>query len=70
MLEEMSEKDFRLYMIKMIREGKDEIREQMQAMNNNTNKLKEQLQKAKDYFNKEVEIIKKMEILEMKETIN
>ena len=33
MLEEMSEKDFRLYMIKMICEAKDEIREQMQAMN-------------------------------------
>ena len=30
MLEEMSEKDFRLYMIKMIREAKDETREQMQ----------------------------------------
>ena len=44
MLEEMSEKDFRLYMIKMIHEAKDEIREQMQAMNEHTNKqLKEQL---------------------------
>ena len=38
MLEEMSEKGFRLYMIKMIHEAKDEIREQMQAMNDNTNK--------------------------------
>lgn len=38
MLEEMSEKDFRLYMIKMIREAKDEIREQMQAMNDHNNK--------------------------------
>ena len=53
-IEEMSEKDFRLYMIKMIREAKDEIREQMQAMNDHTNKqLKEQLQEAKDNFNKE-----------------
>ena len=42
MIEEMSEKDFRLYMIKMIHEAKDEIREQMQAMNDHTNKLKEQ----------------------------
>ena len=59
MVEEMSEKDFRLYMIKMIHEAKDEIREQMQAMNDNTNKLKEQLQEAKDHFNKEIEILKK-----------
>ena len=54
MLEEMSEKDFRLYMIKMISKAKDEIREQMQAMNDNTNKLKEHLQEAKDHFNKEI----------------
>ena len=60
MVEEMSEKAFRLYMIKMIREVKDEIREQMQAMNDNTNKqLKEQLQEAKDHFNKEIENLKK-----------
>ena len=59
MLEEMSEKDFRLYMIKMIHEAKDEIREQMQAMNDNTNKLKEHLQEAKDHFKKEIEILKK-----------
>ena len=58
MLEEMSERDFRLCMIKMIREAKDEIREQMQAMNDNTNKLKEHLQEAKDHFNKEIEILK------------
>ena len=32
MVEKMSEKDFRLYMIKMIHEAKDELREQMQAM--------------------------------------
>ena len=44
MVEEMSERDFRLCMIKMIREAKDEIREQMQTINDNTNKqLKEQL---------------------------
>ena len=58
-LEEMSEKDFRLYMIKMIHEAKDEIREQMQSMNDNTNKLKEHLQEAKDHINKEIEILKK-----------
>ena len=59
MVEEMSEKNFRLYMIKMIREAKDEIREQMQAMNDNTNKLTEHLQEAKDHFDKEVENLKK-----------
>ena len=58
MLEEMSEKDFRLYMIKMICKAKDEIREQMQAMNDNINKLKEQLQEGKDHFKKVIEIIK------------
>uniref|UniRef100_A0A8D2DGF2 A-kinase anchor protein 18 n=1 Tax=Sciurus vulgaris TaxID=55149 RepID=A0A8D2DGF2_SCIVU len=45
MLAEMSEKNFRLYMIKMICEAKDEIREQMQEV--------------KDHFNKEIEILKK-----------
>ena len=67
MVEEMSENDFRLYMIKMIHEAKDEIREQMQAMNN-TNNLKEYLQEAKDHFNKVLEILKKKktEILEIK----
>ena len=38
MVEKMSEKDFRLYMIKMIHDAKDELREQMQAMNDNTKK--------------------------------
>ena len=58
MLEEVSEKDFRLYMIEMIREARDEIREQMQAMNVNINKLKEHLHEAKDHFNKEIGILK------------
>ena len=58
MLEEMSEKDFILYMIKMIHEAKDEIRELMQAMNDNTNKLTEQLQEAENHFNKEIGILK------------
>ena len=43
MIEEMLEEDFRLYMIKMSHEEKDDIIGQMQAMNDNTNKLKEQL---------------------------
>ena len=46
-------------MIKMIHKANDEIREQMQAMNNNTNKLKQHPQEAKDHFNKEIEILKK-----------
>ena len=58
MVEEMSEKEFRTYIIKMICEAKDEIREQMQAMNDHSNKqVKEQLQEAKDHFNKEIEIL-------------
>ena len=60
MVEEMSEKELRIYIIKMICEAKDEIREQMQAMNDNTNKqLKEQLQEAKDHFNKDRDSQKK-----------
>ena len=48
MVEEMSEKKFRIYIIKMIHKAKDEIREQMQAMNDHSNKqMKEQLQEAK-----------------------
>ena len=58
-------------MIKMICKAKDEIREQMQAMNNNTNMLKQHAQEAKDHFNKEIEILRKTkEFLEMKGTIN
>ena len=42
MVEEMSEKECRMYIIKMIQEAKNEIREQMQAMNDHSNKqLKE-----------------------------
>ena len=38
----------------------DEIKEQMQALNDCTNRqLKEQIQEAKDHFNKELEILKK-----------
>ena len=55
----MSEKNFRLYIIKMIHEAEDEIREQMQAMNDNTNKLKEHLQEAKDHFNRDRDSQKK-----------
>ena len=60
MAEEMREKEFRLCMIKMIREANDEMKEQMQALNDHTNRqLKEQIQEAKDHFNKELEILKK-----------
>ena len=47
---------------------KQRIREQMQAMNDNNNKLKRHLQEAKDYFNKEVDSQKnnQMENLEIK----
>uniref|UniRef100_A0A8D2DIM8 L1 transposable element RRM domain-containing protein n=1 Tax=Sciurus vulgaris TaxID=55149 RepID=A0A8D2DIM8_SCIVU len=84
MAEEMTEKEFRMYIIKMIREANEEMKEQMQALNDEmkeqmqalidrTNRqLKEQIQEAKDHFNKELEILKKnqTEILDMKETIN
>ena len=69
----MSEKMFIIYLVRMICEAKDEIREQMWTMNDHTNKeLKVQLQKVKDHFNKEIEILKanQTEILEMKKTIN
>ena len=59
MVEEMSEKKFRIYIIKMIHKAKDEIREQMQALKDNSNKWsKEQMQEAKDHFSKEIEILK------------
>ena len=84
MAEEMTEKDFRMYIIRMIREANNEMKEQMHALNDEkkeqmqalkdrTNwQLKEQIQEANDHFNKELEILKKTqtEILEMKETIN
>ena len=71
MAEEMSEREFRMYIIKMIRESnkemkeqmqalKDEMKEQMQALNDCTNwQLKEQIQEAKDHVNKELEVLKK-----------
>ena len=53
MAEVMTEKEFRMYIIKMILEANDEIREQIHSMNDCTNKpLKEQMQEAKDLFNK------------------
>ena len=55
MSEAMSEREFRMYIIKMIREANEETREQMQALNDCTNQqLKEQMQEAKDHFNKEI----------------
>ena len=73
MAEDMTEREFRTYIIKMIREASEEMKEQMQTLNAYTNwQLKEQIQEAKDHFNKQLEILKKnqTEILEMKETIN
>ena len=70
--EEMSEREFRMYIIKMIREANEEMKEQMQALNDSTNQqLKEQIREAKEHFNKELEILEKnqTEILEMKEKI-
>ena len=51
MAEEMSEREFRMYLIKTIREANEEMKEQMQALNDRTNQqLKEQIQEAKDHF--------------------
>ena len=41
MAEEMTEKEFRLYIIKMIREANDEMKKQMNAQND---EMKEQIQ--------------------------
>ena len=72
--EEMSEREFRMYINKTIREPNEEIKERMQALkevmkermhslNDHTNQqLKEKMQEAKDNFNKEIEILKKIEI--------
>ena len=58
---EMIEKEFRICILKMIREAKDEIREQTQAMHDHSSKqLKEQMQEAKEHFNKEIQILKKL----------
>ena len=58
--EEMSERKFRMYIIKTIREANEEMKEQMQALNDRTNQqLKEQIQEARDHFNRELEILKK-----------
>ena len=60
--EEMSEREFRMYIIKTIREAneemkeqiqalKEEMKEQMQALNDRTNQqLKEQIREARDHF--------------------
>ena len=37
MAEDRSEREFRMYIIKMIREANDEMKEQMQALNDHTN---------------------------------
>ena len=63
--EDMSEREFRMYIIKTIREAneemkdkmqalKEEMKEQMQALNDHTNQqLKDQIWEARDHFNKE-----------------
>ena len=56
---EMSEREFRMYIIKTIREANEEMKEQMQALNDRTNQqLKKQIRKVKYHFNKELEILK------------
>ena len=58
--EEMSEMEFRMYIIKTIREANEEKKEQMQELNKCTNQqLKEQIREAKEHVNKELEILKK-----------
>ena len=49
-----------MYIIKTIREASEEMKEQMQALNDHTKQqLKEQIWEARDHFNKELEILKK-----------
>ena len=58
--EEMSEREFRMYIIKTTREVNEEMKEQMQALNDRTNQqLKEQVREARYHFNKELEIMEK-----------
>ena len=58
--EEMSEREFRMDIIKTVREANEDMKEQMQALNDRKNQqLKEQIQEAKDHLNKEIEILKK-----------
>ena len=69
--EEMPEREFRMYIIKTIREAnremkeqmqalKEDMKEQMQALNDRTNQqLKEQIREARDHLNKDLEILKK-----------
>ena len=55
----MSEGEFRTYIIKKIREANEEMKQQMQALNDCTNQqLKDQIWEARDHFNKELEILK------------
>ena len=59
--EEMSEREFRMYIIKTIREANEEMKEQMQALNDRTyQQLKEQIWEARDHFSKELEMLKKI----------
>ena len=52
---EMTEKEFRICILKMVPEAKDKIRVQIQAMHDHSSRqLKEQMQEAKEHFNKEI----------------
>ena len=60
MTEEMSKREFRMYIIKTIKKANEEKKEQMQAINDHTNQqLKKQIRETRDKFNKELEILKK-----------
>ena len=48
MAEEMTEKEFRMYIIKTIREANDEMKEQMHALND---EMKEKMQALNDRTN-------------------
>ena len=51
MAEEMSEREFRMYIIKMIREANEEIKEQMQALKD---EMKGQMQALNDPTNRQL----------------
>ncbi len=69
--EEITEKKFRMYIIKTFCELKDKIREQTQSAKDHFDKgLHKQIQEAKDYFNETEVLEKKPKILQIKEAIN
>ncbi len=67
----MSEKEFRTFIIKIICELKNHLNDQIQAkIDHSNNEIREWIQVAKEYFKRDIETMKKTEILEMKDTIN